>query len=112
MCRWAEKHSAILVFRELSDIILLVLEHSAANSDGETSALVAAYHKSIASDMKFLTPIFVVSRVFSLTKPYTKLLQSSTWHLVRCYDNIELMVVYLAELLNDGTIDTLHHELV
>ena len=100
------------MFRELFDIILLVLEHLAADSDGETSALAAAYHKSIASDIEFLTALFVVSRVFSLTKPYAELLQSPTCDLVKCYDNIESMAVYLAELLDDGSMNTLHNELV
>ena len=100
------------MFRELFGTILLVLEHLAANGDGETSALAAAYHKSIAPDVEFLTSLFVVSRVFSLTKPYTELLQSPTCDLIKCYDNIESMAVYLAELLNDDSMSTLHDELV
>ena len=97
---------------ELLDIVVLVLEHLAANSDSETSALATACHKSIASDIEFLTPLFAVARVFSLMKPYTKLLQSATCDLVKCHDNIELMTVYLAKLLNDGNMDAVHNELV
>ncbi|CAF4698541.1 unnamed protein product [Rotaria sp. Silwood1] len=82
------------------------------HGDSETSALSGAYHKSISSDIEFITSLIVVSRVFALTKPYTESLQSPTCELVQCYDKIEELALYLIELLNDDHMDKLHDDLI
>jgi hypothetical protein len=87
------------------------LEHLAVHGDSDTSALASAYHKSISSDIEFITPLIIISRVFALTKPYTESLQSPTCDLVQCYDNIEELTLYLVELLSDDNMDKLHDDL-
>jgi hypothetical protein len=82
------------------------------HGDSDTSALAAAYHKSISSDIEFIAPLIIISRIFALTKPYTESLQSPTCDLVECYDNIEELTLYLVELLNNDNMDKLHDDLV
>ncbi|CAF4574887.1 unnamed protein product [Rotaria sp. Silwood2] len=109
---WIDKQSAIIIFRQLFGSILIVLEYLSIHGDSETSALSGAYHKSISSDIEFITSLIVVSRVFALTKPYTENLQSPTCDLVLCYDKIEELALYLTELLNDDNTDKLYDDLI
>ncbi|CAF3991299.1 unnamed protein product, partial [Rotaria sordida] len=109
---WIDKQSAIIIFRQLFGSILIVLEYLSIHGDSETSALSGAYHKSISSDIEFITSLIIVSRVFALTKPYTENLQSPTCDLVQCYDKIEELALYLTELLNDDNIDKLYDDLI
>ncbi|CAF4889588.1 unnamed protein product [Rotaria sp. Silwood1] len=72
------------------------------NADVETSANARAYFKCI-KDLDFIICLSVVSHIFAILKPYTEVLQSKNCDLAQCYDNIEKVALYLAELKYDVT---------
>ncbi|CAF2865997.1 unnamed protein product [Rotaria sp. Silwood2] len=109
--RWVEKHTSILVFKQLFSSVVVFLEYMVETADLETSANSRAYLKSIR-DLDFVICLFVVSRVFGILKPYTEMLQSKTCDLIQCYDNIQEVALHLADLkYNDDKINELVNDL-
>ncbi|CAF1344668.1 unnamed protein product, partial [Didymodactylos carnosus] len=109
--RWVEKHTSVLVFKQLYPGVIAVLEHLTENGDAETSANSRAYLKAI-KDLDFIVSLFVISRVFAITKPYTETLQNKSCDLTQCYENIQNVALHLAELKYDQTkLDELAKEL-
>ncbi|CAF1365977.1 unnamed protein product, partial [Adineta ricciae] len=100
--RWVEKHTSVLVFKQLFSGVVIFLEHMIESSDSETSANSLAYFKSV-KDLDFIICLFVVSRVFAILKPYTEMLQSKNCELIQLYDNIQNVATHLAELKYDTT---------
>ncbi|CAF4223632.1 unnamed protein product, partial [Rotaria magnacalcarata] len=53
----------------------------------------------------------IVNRVFCITKPYAEQLQKPTCDLVKCYQSIEQVSIYLAELIyDDSQLNELYNE--
>jgi hypothetical protein len=98
--RWVEKHTSVLVFKQLFSSVVVLLEYMTESGDSETSANSRAYLKSI-TDLDFIVCLFVISRVFAILKPYTEMLQSKNCDLVQCYNNIQDVALYLTELKYD-----------
>ncbi|CAF1400247.1 unnamed protein product [Rotaria sordida] len=100
--RWVEKATSVLSFKQLFTSVMTLLEYLMENADAETGANARAYFKCI-KDLDFIICLFVVSRIFAILKPYTEVLQSKNYDLAQCYDNIEEVAIYLAELKYDVT---------
>ncbi|CAF2907259.1 unnamed protein product [Rotaria sp. Silwood2] len=100
--RWVEKATSVLSFKQLFTSVMTLLEYLMENADAETGANARAYFKCI-KDLDFIICLFVVSRIFAILKPYTEVLQSKNCDLAQCYDNIEEVAIYLAELKYDVT---------
>jgi hypothetical protein len=98
--RWVEKQTSVLVFKQLFSSVVVLLEYMTENGDSETSANSRAYLKSI-KDLDFSVCLFVISRVFAILKPYTEMRQSRSCDLAQCYNNIQDVALYLAELKYD-----------
>lgn len=78
----------------------MALEYLEETADAETAATSRAYRKSIM-DIEFAVVLIIVSRVFSLTKPYSEQLQNPQMDLAICYEKIEDLCTYLTEQLNN-----------
>ncbi|CAF0938237.1 unnamed protein product [Didymodactylos carnosus] len=103
-------------------------EFMVENGDADTRGNARAYLKCIA-DIDFIIPLFVVSKIFAITKPYSEALQDKKCgelvirpsikclvdiylDLIQCYDNIENIGTYLTELKYDKTkLDKLQNDL-
>ncbi|CAF2730914.1 unnamed protein product [Rotaria sp. Silwood2] len=110
--RWVEKHNSIIVFKQLFLGIIVALEYFVDHGDSETSGLSRAYVKALR-DIDFAIPLGIVSRVFSITKPYVEQLRKPTCDLIKCYQRIEQISTYLAELIYDNNqLDELYNEFV
>ena len=109
--RWVEKHTSILVFKQLFSSVVVFMEYMVEKADSETSANFPAYLKSI-KDLDFVVCLFVGSRVFAILKPYTEMLQSKTCDLIHCYNNIQEVALHPADLkYNDNKINELANDL-
>jgi hypothetical protein len=87
--------------------ITTALEHLEETADADTAATSRAYRKSIM-DIEFAVALVIVSRIFSLTKPYSEQLQDPKMDLAICYEKIEDLCTYLTEQLNN---DDYHNKL-
>ncbi|CAF1514845.1 unnamed protein product [Didymodactylos carnosus] len=108
--------------------VVILLEFMVENGDADTRGNARAYLKCIA-DIDFIIPLFVVSKIFAITKPYSEALQDKKCgelvirpsikclvdiylDLIQCYDNIENIGTYLTELKYDKTkLDKLQNDL-
>ncbi|CAM4847026.1 unnamed protein product [Rotaria magnacalcarata] len=108
--RWVEKQSSVIVFKQVYFGIVIALDYLIENGDSETSGLARSYEKSI-TDIDFAIPLIIVNRVFCITKPYAEQLQKPTCDLVKCYQSIEQVSIYLAELIyDDSQLNELYNE--
>ena len=89
---------AIEVFRQFFPSIAMVLEHIEETADAESAANARAYRK-LTMDVEFAVVLVIVSRIFSLTKPYSEQLQDPKMDLAVCYEKIEDLCTYLSEQL-------------
>ena len=95
-----EKQPAVLVFRQLFAAITITLEHIINEDDEESASLARGYLKSML-DIEFCIPLIIVSRIFTLTKLCSELLQTSTCDLVKCYECIEETAMLITEMIHD-----------
>ncbi|CAF3801836.1 unnamed protein product [Rotaria magnacalcarata] len=108
--RWVEKHTSIIVFKQLHLVVIVTLEHFIENGDSETSSLASGYEK-LLTDIDSAVPLIIVNRVFCITKSYAEQLQEPTCDLVKCYRSIEQASLYLSELIyNNDELDNLYNE--
>ena len=98
--RWVEKHSSVLVFRQLFAGVIAALEFYLDDKDADVRCDARIYLRSIM-ELEFAIVLIVVSRVFALTKPYSEKLQEPTTDLISTYVGIEQLATHLAELQND-----------
>ncbi|CAF1213615.1 unnamed protein product [Adineta steineri] len=110
--RWVDKQTSIIVFKQVYFSVIVALEYLIENGDPETSDLALAYEKAI-NDIDFVIPLIVVNRVFCITKPYAEQLQKPTCDLVKCYQSIEEISIYLFKLLyHDAQLNELYNEFI
>jgi hypothetical protein len=101
--RWVEKHTSVLVFRQLFGAIVASLEHLVDTSNSDTRADARAYLLLI-TDVEFAVVLIIVAHVFAFTKPYSEQLQAPSIDLVSCYKGVEQLTIYLSELQYDTSI--------
>jgi hypothetical protein len=101
--RWVEKHTSVLVFRQLFGAIAASLEHLEDTGDSDTRADARAYLLLII-DVEFAVVLIIVAHVFAFTKPYSEQLQAPSIDLVSCYKGVEQLAIYLSELQYDTSI--------
>jgi hypothetical protein len=65
--------------------------------------VIKAFFGVVKADIDFATPLIIITRVFCITKSYAEQLQKPTCDLVKCYQSIEQVSIYLAELVYDDT---------
>ncbi len=108
--RWVEKHTSIIVFKQVYFGVVIALDYLVENGDSETSSLARSYEKAL-TDIDFAVPLIIVNRVFCITKPYVEQLQKPTCDLLKCYQSIEEASLYLAELIyDDNQLEELYNE--
>ncbi|CAM2727678.1 unnamed protein product, partial [Rotaria socialis] len=108
--RWVDKHTSIIVFKQVFFGFIIGLDYLVESSDSETSGLARSYGKAL-TDIDFVIPLIVVNRVFCITKPYAEQLQKPTCDLLKCYQSMEHASTYLAELIyDDNQVNVLYNE--
>jgi len=108
--RWIEKHTSVIVFKQVYFGLIIALDYLVENGDSETSGLARSYGKAL-TDIDFAVPLIIVNRVFCITKPYAEQLQKPTCDLLKCYRSIEEASLYLAELIyDDNQLEELYNE--
>jgi len=101
--RWVEKHTSVLVFRQLFGAVVASLEHLEDTGDSDTRADARAFLLLII-DMEFAVVLIIVAHVFAFMKPYSEQLQAPSIDLVSCYKGVEQLTIYLSELQYDASI--------
>ncbi|CAF4914410.1 unnamed protein product, partial [Rotaria socialis] len=108
--RWVDKHTSIIVFKQVFFGFIIGLDYLVESSDSETSGLARSYGKAL-TDIDFVIPLIVANRVFCITKPYAEQLQKPTCDLLKCYQSMEHASTYLAELIyDDNQVNELYNE--
>lgn len=74
--RWVQRHDALLVFVELLKPVLVTLQDIAVNWNDRESSSNAELLLSATQRSEFLVSLFVAEKVFSLSLPLSKYLQT------------------------------------
>ncbi|CAF3454261.1 unnamed protein product [Rotaria socialis] len=66
--RWVDKHTSIIVFKQVFFGVIVGLDYLVESGDSETSGLARSYGKAL-TDIDLVMPLIIVNRVFCITKP-------------------------------------------